>query len=128
MKKILLLLLAPLLMATQCDDDNDAVVSTEYFIENNASTDLTYINFNNELITIASNTTVNIGLAIDNDTTIPPSGNTDLPNIVLFASNEQGEQVQVYAQDPIDDSLWIQQTESASLTFYNLVITDDLLE
>lgn len=128
MKKILILLMAPLLLAMQCDDDTDDIVGTEYFIENNSSVDLRYFNFNNDEITIASNTSVNIGLAIDEDDVIPPSGNTDIPNIILFAINDIGEQVQVYTQDPIDDSLWQIQTESDVFTFYELVITDELLE
>lgn len=116
-------------MATQCDDDDrDEVVSTEFFIVNNSSVNLTYTNYMDEVLTIESNSSEYIGLSLNSDSSVPPSANTDLPNIVLFANDDQGELVQVYVQDPIDDGLWQQETQNNFLTHYELEITDEILE
>lgn len=63
MKKIFLALLLPLLMATQCDEDDDGLISyqTDYTIQNNTSVDLIFLTEDNQQIVIDSETSLVIG-------------------------------------------------------------------
>lgn len=128
MKKFLILLIAPLLMATQCDDDNDPLVSTEYYIQNDSSIDLTYLTDDATEVLIESNTTQFIAINTDNTSSIAPSENITFNNVTLYKPDTSGNLVIAYQQEPINDSLWELNEISDFDYIYTVIITDDLVD
>jgi hypothetical protein len=129
MKKVLFLLLAaPLLMATQCDDDldNSGFVTT-YIIQNEAGTDLYFLSDSGNFTIIPDQTLLDIGSELNSDTqAIQPSQNLSFSQIRLYRMENQ-DFIQVYEQNPLDDALW-EFDEAIQNSFeYTLRITADLI-
>ncbi len=129
MKKLFLLLLVPLLMATQCEDDEDVIV-TDFFIQNNTGSDLVYISSENNQFTIESQSNQFIATGTISDRTQLPSESPAFDVIRLFRSSPNNNNlILVYEQNPIQDELW-SLNEISSLNFeYTIIVTDtDLIE
>ena len=128
MKKFLLLLLAPLLMSTQCEKDNDPVFSTEYFIQNSSGIDLILITEEAGEILIESQSSQFIAVATDLDSFVLPSESVAFDAITLYREDGGGNRVIAYEQRPIADELWVLNNLSTYDTEYILTITDELLD
>jgi len=128
MKKLLILLIAPLLMATQCDEDDDPLNATEYFITNNSSISLTYLTPDANEILIESGSSQFIAIASHDSNNVLPSQSIAFDSVTLFKRNNENMLTTAYEQNPINDQLWeLQELSSFSFEYY-LEITDDLLE
>lgn len=129
MKKLLILVFAPLLMATQCNEDMDPIFATEFYIQNNASVDILYLTQDAQEVLIKPNSRKSI--AFDTNTTessILPSENSIFNSVTLFKSDGNGTMINAYEQDPINNELWVLH-DSGSLDFeYTLYITNYLIE
>ena len=128
-KKIYLLLLFPLVVATQCEDDLPlSGFETEYLIQNDSSTDLILITESNQLMDINSQSSLQIGSSLNSETSaIIPSESYLFGEINLYKL-ENENYVLVYSQNPIEDTQWVYTETSVNRYEYKLVITDDLLE
>lgn len=129
MKKLILFLLAPFLMATQCDDDFDnSGFETSYLLENNSGTTLYFLNEQDQFSEITSQSTISIGSTLNPETeAIAPSESFIFSAIRLFRS-ENGSFLLVYEQRPISDELWMLREPSVNRYEYSLRITDDLID
>ncbi len=128
MKKLLILLIAPILMATQCEDDNDPLVSTEYYIQNDSSIDLTYLTESATEFVIESNSSQFIAMSTNESFSIAPSENTAFDTVVLYKPDASGNLITAYEQDPINDANWEFATVSGFEYTYTVIITDQLLD
>ena len=134
MKKIFIVLLAPLFMAIQCEED--PIYENIYKIQNNSSYDLIFI-AQEEEVTIARptefNSEYNIIQVTDSYFLIPPSENIIFNEIILYREDSNGNQFITYEQVPIKDDLWILDSsadygiENPNYNVWVLSITDDLL-
>lgn len=127
-KKILLFLLLPLIVATTCDDDDlNSGFETEYFIQNDSSIDLIFLTELDTQITIESQSSVGLTSNLNQTTdAITPSESFTFTRVKLY-KEEDDNFILVYAQDPIDDSLWVFSEPSENRYTYKLIITDDLI-
>ena len=125
MKKLVLLLFVPLLMATQCEDDEALVPSTDFLIRNNSSFDLIYITDDAGQLTIESETSLFIAVWDDPAGAVNPSDTPAFDSIELFSTDDDGNLVSVYDQDPINDELWALNEPAPDSFEYILFITDD---
>ncbi|WP_088341926.1 hypothetical protein [Robiginitalea sediminis] len=128
MKRIYLLLLAPLLMSTQCESEEEPVFRTEYFIENNTSTDLAIVLEEAGEVVIASQSSQFIAVASDFNGFVPPSENIAFSSITLYRTETGGYEVVAYQQEPILDELWRLESEYEYDAAYILTLTDADLE
>jgi hypothetical protein len=128
-KKIFLLLLVPLLMATQCDDDLDnSGFETTYFIQNDSSFDLFLLSEGDAFVEIESQSVKSIGSALNSATSsIVPSESYAFSNIKLYKM-DQSNFILAYEQTSIDNNLWVFNEPSINSFKYTLVITDELLD
>ena len=129
MKKILLLLLIPLLLATQCDDEIDnSGFETDYLLQNNSSFDLFLLTEEDVFIDIESQSTQSIGNSLNSITSsIAPSESNVFSNIKLFKM-ENSNFILAYEQTPIDDDLWVFNEPSVNRYKFTLIITDELID
>ncbi|WP_370392144.1 hypothetical protein [uncultured Winogradskyella sp.] len=127
MKKLFLLLLLPLVLATQCEDDINTGFETTYLIENTSSTDLLYLTPQNSFVEIPVGTEISVASDLNSETNpIPPSDSFIFSEIKLY-SNDNESFILVYSQEPIDNASW-EFTEPTVNNFeYRLIITDDVL-
>ncbi len=127
--RALLIAMAPLLMATQCEDDFiDSGFETSYLIQNDTSTDLFLLNAGSGFTEVKSMTSVPIGSDLNSITVpIPPSASGVLTDIELFEKME-GDYIRVYLQSPLDDDSWEFRELSENRYEYVLRITDQLLD
>lgn len=127
MKKLFLLLLLPLVLATQCEDDITSGFETTYLIENRSSTDLLYLTPQNSFVEVPVGEEISIGSDLNSETNpIPPSDSFIFSEIKLY-SNDNESFILAYSQDPIDNGAW-EFTEPRINNFeYKLIITDDVL-
>ena len=128
MRKLLIILfLAPLLMATQCESD-EIVVSTVYIIQNNSNTNLIFITQEAGETVIASQSSHIFNFGPNASTVVSPAENSNINSIQLFKLDSNQNQVLAYEQNPILDELW-SLNELSSLEYeYSLIITDDLID
>ena len=126
MKYLRLLLLAPLLMAFQCESDDEPVFKTDYSIQNNSSFDLILFTEEVEII-IENQTSKRIATNTSSNSFIVPSENTAYGNITLNRVDSGGNISVVYEQNPIMDELWTESTLSTYDREYSLTITDESL-
>lgn len=106
MKKIYLFLFVPLLLSFQCEDDIDPLFSTEYYVQNNSSVDLIWLNADAEEISIESQSEQFLGVSTDMDAIILPSNSLAINAITLYKKEESGALSMVYEQNPIMDEIW----------------------
>lgn len=125
MKKIYLFLFVPLLLSFQCEDDLDPLYGTEFYIQNNASIDLIWLNTDGDEITIESQSEQFIAISTDRDFIILPSKTNAFDVIILYKKEESGALSMLYEQNPVIDELWVFNSMGDFEGTYTLVITDD---
>jgi hypothetical protein len=129
MKKIfLILLMAPLLMATQCDEDDEILFQTEFVIQNDSNTDLTITVDPDIELALERQSGLPVWVAFDARAAITPTENTNITEIKLYKKDDEGNEVLAYDQDPIVNNLWVFTEDTPGDYKYTLVITDDLLD
>ena len=134
MKKRFLLLLAPLLMAIQCEED--PYFGSEYGIQNNSSYDLIIIFEEAGEVLIESQSYQYVSKSSNSNSFIPPSEASYFRNNVirLYREDSDGNLFLTYEQNPILDNLWTPEPDpytpisGPGYYYYKLIITDDLLE
>ena len=130
MKKIFLILFAPLLMALQCEED--PIYENIYRIQNNSSYDLIFMTEEEEVI-IESPAEYNSVQVSDSYSLIPPSENIVFNEITLYREDNNGNRFVTYEQEPILDELWTLDTsagygiEYPNYNIWVLLITDEVL-
>jgi hypothetical protein len=128
LKRLPLLLLLPVLLATTCEDDNSTGFETTYYIQNDASEDLFFLTEVNDFILIESQSTFQLGSDLNSETeAIPPTESFIFSEIKLYKMLDDNF-ILVYTQDPINNDLWLLNEPSENRFDYNLVITDELLD
>ena len=128
MKRYFLVLLLPLLLSFQCEDDDFSGFETSYMIQNNTNSTLFYLDVENRLVEIAPQTSLLIRSDLNNETLpIPPSENLELSSVQLFKS-VASDFVLSYEQDPIDDSFWTFEETSENRFEYSLIITESVVD
>lgn len=134
MKKIFIVLLAPLFMAIQCE--KEPIYENIYRIQNNSTYDLILITQEHDSTianTIESKSEYYFIQVTDSYSLIPPSENIIFNEIILFREDSNGNQFITYEQVPIQDDLWILDSsagdgiENPNYNVWVLSITDDLL-
>ena len=128
MKKMLLLFLAPLLFSFQCEDEIDPLYSSEFYIQNNSSIQLIWLNVDMEEIPIERMSDQFIGVSTDKDFIVPPSKTLAVDAITLYKKEGSGARTMVYGQRPIEDDLWNFDKLSQYEGVYKLIITDASLD
>lgn len=127
MKYLRLLFLAPLLMAFQCESDDEPVLKSDFFIQNNSSFDLIFVTEETVEILIESQTSQFIASATSVNSFIVPSENFAFNEITLYRVDNDGNLFVVYEQNPIVDELWTENTLSTYDNEYYLIVTDESL-
>lgn len=129
MKRLFLLLLAPLLMATTCEDDFDnSGFETTYFIKNDSSTDLFILSDGDRLIAVGAQSTLSIGSDLSAATEpIVPSESSIFSEIKLYKM-ENEDFILVYGQNPINDSLWEFDEPTVNRYEFTLLITAGIID
>ncbi len=134
MKKIFIVLLAPLFMAIQCE--KEPIYENIYRIQNNSTYDLILITQEHDSTianTIESKSEYYFIQVTDSYSLVPPSENIIFNEIILFREDSNGNQFITYEQVPIQDDLWILDSsagdgiENPNYNVWVLSITDDLL-
>ena len=130
MKKRFLIILAPLLMAIQCEDD--PYFGTEYGIQNNSSYNLIILFEEAGEVLIESQSYQYVSKNTNSYSFIPPSEANGFNEIRLYREDGNGNLLLTYEQNPILNDLWTPEPETPSTDpsyfFYKLIITDELLE
>ena len=124
MKKIYLFLFVPLLLSFQCEDDVAPLYETEFYIQNNSSIQLIWLNADMEEIPIESQSEQFIGVSTDMDFFISPSKTVAFDGITLYKKEESGALTMVYEQRPIVDDIWEFNALGDYIGQYFLFVTD----
>lgn len=129
MKRLLLVLLSPILMSTQCEDDFDnSGFETSYLLQNDSSIALFLLDERDSFTTIETQSTLAIGSDLNSETNpIAPSESFIFSNIRLYKM-ENEDFILVYEQTPISDSLWELNEPLVNKFEYTLIITDELID
>ena len=127
MRKLALLFLLPLLLSMQCDSNDGLAYSTEFYVQNNSSVDLIWLNADEEEITIESQSEQFLGVSTDMDSFVLPSKTAAFNAITLYKKEETGVLVILYEQRPIVDNQWTFNTQWEYERDYMLTITNDSL-
>lgn len=128
MRKLVLLVVAPFLMATQCDDDfdNSGFVTT-YFIQNDSGTDLYLLKDDEQFMEIPDQAAAEIGSELNNITeAIPPSRSGTFVQVRLYRM-ENDNFILAYQQNPVSDTDWTFSEPNQNTFEYSLIITADLI-
>ena len=128
LKKVFLLFLVPLLMATQFENkDINSGFETTYLLQNNSSIDLILITEEDQQIVIENKAIIPIGSNL-NATTDPiiPLDSVIFNSIKLY-KKESDNFILVYKQEPIESALWIVNEPSINKYDYTFIITDALI-
>lgn len=125
MKKIaIILLLAPFLLATQCDDDENSGFETTYILENSTNVDLYLLRPENRFLKIPGQSSESIGSELNSITEpIPPEDARVIQSIQLFERVNE-DFILIYEQDPLDNEAWTFTETSINRFEYTLVIND----
>ncbi len=129
-KRLFLVLLLPLIVATQCDDDNDGIsgFETQYIIQNNSSIDLILFTEGGGQLPVASQSDFRVASDLNNTTDpITPSESFIFSNIKLYKMVDSNF-ILTYEQSPLDDVLWVFNEPNENRYEYKLIITDDLID
>lgn len=124
MRKVTLLFLVPLLLSMQCESDDVPAFSSEFYLQNNSSVDLIWLNADAEEITIESQSEQFLGVSTDLDSFISPSKTTAFDAITLYRKKETGALTILYEQRPVVDDQWTFATPWEYERNYLLMITD----
>ena len=128
MKKLFLLLLVPLILATQCEDDLDSGFETTYLIENTSSLDLTYLSPEDNLVQVPLGETLILGSTLNSVTSPILPSEAFIFNRIKLYNNQNDNFILVYNQEPITNELWEFSEPTVNEFEYKLIITDDLLD
>ncbi|MFK7833530.1 MAG: hypothetical protein AB8B52_09655 [Winogradskyella sp.] len=128
-KKLYLILLLPLIVATTCEDDDiNSGFETEYFIQNDSSIDLVLFTEGGGQLPVPSEGELRVSGDLNQDAEpISPSESFIFSNIKLYKMDNE-DFVLAYEQSPLDDALWIFSETSENRFAYRLIITDALLD
>jgi hypothetical protein len=128
-KRIYILLLLPLIVATQCeDDDTYSGFETDYMIQNDSSIDLILFTEGGGQLPIPNATEFRVSSDISQTATaISPTTSNIFNNIKLYKVENENF-ILVYEQDPLDDELWVYNEPLENRFEYRLIITDALLD
>ncbi len=129
-KRLFLVLLLPLIVATQCDDDDLSIsgFETQYIIQNDSSIDLILFTDGGGQLPVASQSDLRVASDLNNTTNpITPAESFIFSNIRLYKMVDANF-ILTYEQDPIDDTLWVFNEPTENRYEYKLVITDDLID
>lgn len=129
-KRLFLVLLLPLIVATQCDDDDlsNSGFETQYIIQNDSSIDLILFTDGGGQLPVASQSDFRVASDLNNTTNpITPAESFIFSNIRLYKMVDANF-ILTYEQDPIDDTLWVFNEPTENRYEYKLVITDDLID
>ena len=128
-KRLFLLLLLPLLVATTCDDDNiDSGFETKYIIQNDSSIDLILFTEGGGQLPVASLSELLVTTDLNRETEpIPPEESFIFNNIKLYKMVDSNF-ILAYEQNPINDDLWTLSEPSENRFEYKLIITDNVLD
>ena len=129
MKKFVLVLLAPFLMATQCEDDFDnSGFETSYLIQNNSNTDLFLLDETDSFTLIKANAILTIATALNLTThPIKPSESLIFTGVSLY-KKENDDFILSYRQSPLSDGSWELREPQINRFEYTLLITDQLID
>jgi len=126
MKKLLILFLAPILMATQCEED-ELFVTTAYVIQNDTSIDLIYLTEAGNEIVIASGTSFTLNGGPNAQTVVTPEDYEFVTEVKLYKTGDNEDLFLAYEQNPIQNELWVLNELGPNEFEYILVITDDVI-
>ncbi len=128
-KRLYLILLLPLILATTCEDDDiNSGFETEYVLENDSSIDLIRFTEGGGQTAIPSQSEISIGRDLNPTTNaIAPSESFVFGTIKLYKMDND-DFILVYEQNPIQDNLWTFNEPSENRYQYRLTITDELLD
>lgn len=129
-KRLFIVLILPLIVATTCDDDSDinSGFETQYIIQNDSSIDLILFTEAGGQLPVASQSEFRVASDLNNTTDpITPSESFVFSNIKLYKMVDS-DFILTYVQNPIDDALWVFNEPSENRFEYRLIITDDLLD
>ncbi len=129
-KRLFLVLLLPLIVATTCDDDDNinSGFESQYIIQNNSSIDLILFTEGGGQLPVASQSEFRVASDLNNTTDpITPSESFIFSNIKLYKMADS-DFILTYEQNPIDDALWVFSEPNENRFEYRLIITDDLLD
>lgn len=124
MKKIYVLFLASLLMSTQCESDDEPVLRTEFYIQNDSSTELIWISETAGEVVIKEGTKQFIGSVVDWVVFVKPSSGIAFDKVILYRKAENGDLIKTYEQQPIVDDVWRFNALSELEGAYALILTD----
>jgi len=128
-KRRYLLFLLPLIVATQCEEDElSSGFQTEYIIQNDSNTNLILFREGFEQVVIESTSNYQLGSELNQTTNeIAPSESLVFNSVKLYIEENENF-ILIYNQDPIDDSLWEFSEPSENRFTYRLTITDANLD
>ncbi|MDC6406159.1 MULTISPECIES: hypothetical protein [Maribacter] len=124
MKKIYVLFLASLLMSTQCESDDEPVLRTEFYIQNDSSTELIWISETAGEVVIKEGTKQFIGSVVDWVVFVKPFSGIAFDKVILYRKAENGDLIKTYEQQPIVDDVWRFNALSELEGAYALILTD----
>lgn len=128
MKKIFLLLLLPLIVATTCEEDDlNSGFETEYIIQNDSSIDLILLQEGGFQTTIENGTSFLLASDLNQETNSINPSETFAFNTIKLYKTENDNFILAYKQEPINDDLWTFDEPVTNRYNYTLIITDDLL-
>ncbi|UWX53795.1 hypothetical protein NYZ99_11655 [Maribacter litopenaei] len=108
----------------QCESNDEPAFSSEFYVQNNSSVDLIWLNADAEEITVESQSEQFLGVSTNLDSFIPPSKTTAFDAITLYRKEETGVLTILYEQRPVVDDQWIFTTPWEYERDYLLMITD----
>ena len=128
-KRRYLLFLLPLIVATQCEEDElSSGFQTEYIIQNDSNTNLILFREGFEQVVIENASNYQLGSELNQTTNeIAPSESFVFNSVKLYIEENENF-ILIYNQDPIDDSLWEFSEPSENRFTYRLTITDANLD
>jgi len=129
MKRIaFILLLAPFLLATQCEDDENSGFETTYIIENDTGTDLYLLRADNRFLQIKDQSSESIGSELNSITEpVPPEEARVIEGIQLF-ERVNADFILKYRQDPLENEAWTLTEPSVNRFEYKLFIAESDLD
>ena len=123
------MLLFPLVVATQCDDDlENSGFETEYVLQNDSSIDLLLLTDGGVLKEIESLSNFSVGSELNQVTNSILPSESYVFNGIKFYKKEASDFILVYEQAPIVDDLWVYNEPSENRYEYTLIITDALID
>ncbi|NDV43990.1 hypothetical protein [Flagellimonas sediminis] len=128
MKKKLLLLLVPFLLAFQCDEEEISGFETNYLLQNATTTDLFYLSENDNFIAVENQSRFSIGSSLNPVSSPITPADSELFSAIKLYVLTGTDYVLVYSQDPIDDAAWVLTEPETNRFEYRLTITDSDLE